>query len=319
MNWRESHCLLLNGDYDNGWPSHDIIVRDNPQHGTCLASDFGKTIWNGEVEPIILLVNAEFGDGDTIHFLRFLELASSRVNKIILRCNQDFKKLFPNLCIVGKEEPLPNFDKIIHMMALPKVLGIKKNDINGSAYIFPNQYEPPPMGTQIISLMNFFKAGICWAGNPFNNRDTHRSIEVDLFNKLSPEGFHFFSLNNLFEPPKNCFDTRQLMKDWNETAHLVKIMNLVITVDTSIAHLAGALGVPVWLLVSPDSQEWRWGTNDDKTIWYDSMTIFRKTTTWDLLLKEVFEKFIIHVSSWSQEKSSGVLGGSSEPVSILSV
>lgn len=317
MNWSQCHQLLSQGDYDAGWPSHEDIVRENPQEGTLVASTFGKPIWQGETEPITLLVNAEFGDGDTIQFLRFVKLAKNKVKKVILRCNEDFKNLLTEVEVVGKEENLPEFDKIIHMMALPKVLGIKKHSITGNSYLAPNASLPPPVATQCINNMRFFKTGICWAGNPFNSRDHHRSIDKKLFDNFV-ESYHFFSLNNLFDPPKNFLDTRSVMRDWNETAHLVDSMNLVITVDTSIAHLAGALGTPVWLLISPDAQEWRWGQKGSKTIWYDSMVVFRKKTSWESLLEEVAEKFKELVFSWTMVRPDGFLGGSSEPGSILS-
>lgn len=319
MNWSTCCELLLNGDYDNGWPDHNDIVNISAEKGVFEPSNYGKPVWDGSCEPITLLVNAEFGDGDTIHFFRFIKLAQQKVKKVILRCNADFKNLFSKIEIVGKDQSLPEFDKVIHMMALPKVLGIKKAQLSGESYLIPNNLLAPPVFTQCVSKMKFFKAGVCWAGNPFNRRDHHRSFDVSLLKSLGPDDFPYFSLNNLFEPPSNFFDTRTVMHDWNETAHLIDAMNLVITVDTAVAHLAGALGRPVWLLVSPDAQEWRWGTEGEATIWYNSMTVFRKKTSWEDLLQEVSARFTELVSSWSEAQPNGALGGAAEQDLIVSV
>jgi len=297
MNWKKCHELLLQGDYENGWPDNSVIVCDNPYSGTYCASTYEKPVWDGNVEPITLLVNAEFGDGDTIHFFRFIESAKSRVSKLILRCNEDFKDLFHTIEIIGKEQPLPHFDKVIHMMSLPKVLGVKNSDISGVAYLKPNPEFPPQITTQCISLLRFFKIGICWSGNPFNSRDYVRSIPVESFEKLKIlPGLKFFTLNKIFDPPKDYINIKPLMREWNETAHLLQIMDLVITVDTAIAHLAGAMGKNVWMLTPDQFPDWRWGTKGEKTIWYDSMKLFRRDGSWDkalekmtFALKELFE------------------------------
>lgn len=317
MNWLESQQLLLNGDYDNGWPSHDIVVRHNPQLGVTPASDFGKPIWDGKHEPITLLINAEFGDGDTIHFWRFVHLAQKRVKKVILRCNGELKELFYGVDCVDKDDQLPSFDKIIHMMALPKALNVKKKDIDGKPYL--NLHYEPKKPVRIFSLLKLFKVGICWAGNPFAPRDHLRTIPPELFQPFQPtEKIKFFSLNKLFAPPENLIDVRPLMDDWNETAHLINTMDLIITVETAVAILAGALGKPVWILV-PEDPDWRFGLHGEKTLWYDSAKLYRQNGPWKDILNKVLQDLKAHVSSWTLEQPAGLLGGSSEPASILSV
>lgn len=297
MDWQKCHELLLQGDYDNGWPDHSVIVSDNPQRGTYSASTYGKSVWQGDVEPITLLINAEFGDGDTIQFWRFVEAAKARVSKVVLRCNEDFRDLFHTVEVVGKEDQLPYFDKVIHMMALPKVLGIHKSEISGAAYLKPNPKFPPQTAIQCISVLRFFKVGICWSGNPFNTRDRFRSVPVESFDRLKiMPGLKFFTLNNVFDPPEDYINIKPLMREWNETAHLIQIMDLVITVDTAIAHLAGAMGKNVWMLTPDQMPDWRWGLSGEKTLWYDSMTLFRREQSWDkafdkmeIAFRELFE------------------------------
>lgn len=298
LTWSESYKLLLDGDYDNGWPDHNIIPVQN-NGGIKTASNYGKTVWDGEEKPITLLINAEFGDGDTIQYYRFVELAKKKVSKVLLRCNSEFKNLFPEVEVISSEEKIPEFDEIIHMMALPKVLSAKKNEINGKPYLKPNSAIVPCKEIQTLSLMKLSKFGINWAGNPFNPRDRIRSIPVELFQKLETKNIPLFSLNKLYQPPKQYLDCRGIMNDWNETAHLISLMSLVITVETSIACLAGALGVPVWVLIPTEEPEYRWGKEGNTTLWYESMKLYRKQGSWEETMSQValdFKEFLSHSS-----------------------
>jgi hypothetical protein len=317
MNWEQSYKLLLNGDYDNGWPSHDIIPCCTPSKGTQLSSNFDKPVWDGTIEPIVLLINAEFGDGDVIHFWRFVEHAKKRVKKVILRCNEELHELLSGVDFVANQDPLPCFDKVIHMMALPKVLGIKKNDINGVSYLAPNHAPRMPVG--VLSLLNVFKVGVCWAGNPFCARDHLRSIPVELFEPFKPEAkLKFFTLNKLFKPPEKFIDVRPLMRDWNETAHLIRVLDLVITVETAVALLAGAMGKPVWML-TPDQPDWRFGLSGETTLWYDSMKLYRQNGSWQKTIDRAAGDLKELVSSLSDKKAAVSLGGSCEGASTLFV
>lgn len=313
LTWAESYQLLLQGDYDRGWPDHEIIPVQNSK-GTSVASTYGLPVWKGEIEPITLLVNAEFGDGDTIQYFRFLKLAEERVAKVILKCNEEFKDLFENVEICDSLAPPPKADKIIHMMALPKVLGIKKSDISGKPYLKASSIVNPGKEIQILSLLKMSKFGINWAGNPFSPRDSIRTIPVQYFKRLESEGIKFFSLNKLYQPPAYYFDCRGLMNDWNQSAHLISLMSLVITVETSIACLAGALGVPVWVLVPSEEPEYRWGLNGNSTFWYDSMRLYRKKGSWENTLDEVANDFKEHLSGLGVYHSSGVVCAPSSSV-----
>lgn len=270
--WNHCHKLLQEGDYDNGWPKHEWIRTGDPslKDGFHQTTDFGKPIWEGRTEPITLLINADFGCGDTIHFFRFCSAAQERVDKVILRCDEDFKGLFP-IEIVGKEDPLPVFDKIIHMMALPHALGVSRASISGMQYLSSDSKRLLP---EPLRSSKGVKIGVCWTGNPFNPRDYLRSAPVDLFLTLVQDGIELYGLNALWPAPEGIIDLREHMTNWNATAAVVSSLDLVVTVDTAVAHLAGALGKSVCLLINEDP-DWRWGLSGDSTIWYDSMKIFR--------------------------------------------
>lgn len=270
--WTEALKRLRQGDY-SAWPRHEHIRTgrfDTHDHFESTPT-FGLPIWDGR-EDTTVLVNADCGMGDTICFYRWLPQIKAK--EVILRCDIDFEPLFP-IPVVSKESPLPG-DCVIHMMAVPQILGITQ--VTGEPYLKP-QWEDPVAG---LGTTKFTKIGICWAGNPFNPRDKERSIPVEFFNfwgDMKP-----FSLVKHEPPPSFMLDARGLMSNWNNTAHLINHMDLVISVDTAVAHLAGAMGKPVWMLLPDRATDWRWvgGAN-----WYNSMRIFRRSTTWQALLEEV--------------------------------
>jgi hypothetical protein len=187
-------------------------------------------------------------------------------------------------CFPKEEEvSVGSFDYICHLAAVPGVLGSK---ISGKPYLKVNtpRLSKPTM-YQIIALQEFSKIGVCWAGNPFNHRDTKRSIEVaHLARLMIVPDLRLFSLQKQYDPPPIMFDARGLMGDWNETAALIEQMELVITVDTGVAHLAGAMGKRTWLLV-PREYDPRWNEP-----WYDSIKIFWQQQDWPHLLDKVAEE-----------------------------
>jgi hypothetical protein len=230
------------------------------------------------------LINADFGMGDTIQFWRFVPLAKDRVSHVYVRCDGDFNGLLTDADIVDKEAPLPPFDKIIHMMALPRALGVKKADISGKPYIKHPEGRFNPIWESCLTLGRGKRIGVCWNGNPFNSRDYLRSLPEEHYKDfvarswIAPHGNynHFYSLDKAFGPPSNSYiDCRDVMDNWNRTARLVSRLDLVISVDTAVAHLAGAMGVPVWNIVTTQQPDWRWGVWGEKTLWYDSMRLFR--------------------------------------------
>lgn len=277
-----SKCLqkLKEGKWEEGWPDHEWIRTGDPQFKDKFETTptYGKPIWRGEKEPISLLVNADFGMGDTIHFYRFLAEAATKVQKLSLRCDEDFRGLFDFDMTQNTD-----CDKICHMMTLPKILG---SAISGKPYLQP---KGQPHG---LTKMQFEKpkVGFCWCGNPFNPRDSDRSIPLDIFMQMIV-GVVPYTLVKHCEPPEGFLDVRGLMGDWNQTAHLLKSLDLIVSVDTAIAHLGGALGVPTWLLL-PDNPDWRWGTSGESTAWYDSVRIFRQSKDWTSLIEPIRQNLL---------------------------
>lgn len=275
--WARDIEAMSRGDYDGHFPHHDWVRSGDPKYKDRFVptADFGVPVWDGQETNRTLLVNAEFGMGDTIQFFRFIPEAKSRVGRLVLRCDSDFKPLFRRVDVVGSDDPLPEFDKVIHMMALPRAMGILKRSIDGRPYLAPNTHYAADQRLYVIRSAKFTKIGVCWQGNPFNPRDEERSVPTELLQKLFIKpGMRFFNLVKHVESPVNFFPLASMMSNWNETAYAVQAMDLVITVDTAIAHLAGAMGKPTWLLL-PKPAEWRWGQEGDSTFWYKTVRLFR--------------------------------------------
>lgn len=302
--WLECHQHLLNGEYDGWWPRHEWIRTGSVDHKDKFVPtpDYGFPVWEGEMRPYTLLVNADFGMGDTIHFSRFLEEAKSRLYYLLLRCDEDFKTLFEGsfhrgIHYIGKDEPIPEgVVRIIHMMALPHVLGKRKEDISGQPYLMPNPDKPfDKYLTAAIKTSRSSKIGVCWQGNPFNPRDPLRTLPEAMRQRFTwnfDPAIYFYNLNRIPLHEERYINFNHHFNDWNQTAHFIDMMDLVITVDTAVAHLAGAIGKPVWLLLNNEDVDWRWGKDGSRTIWYDSMRIFRRTSTWTELIDRVAQSII---------------------------
>jgi len=276
--WNHCLALLYDENFKEGWTPHECIPSGD-RFNLHLTNNYNKPIWDGEYTET-LLVNTDFGMGDTIQFYRFLPEAKQYVSRLILRTDEEFCELFTDE-IITKEDTIPDFNKIIHLMAIPYLL--KKDFVCGKPYLSPNENFPPQPFLKNLDLMKFSKIGVCWQGNPFNPRDELRSIPTnELFHLFPSSDFRFFSLNKIGFVPSQFIDMKNYMHNWNETAHLMKKLDLVISVDTAVIHLAGAMGVPAWLLLKEN--EWRWGKSE-KTVWYDSVRIFRGNT-WEKILTE---------------------------------
>jgi hypothetical protein len=293
--WKQSLESLREGQYDC-WPSHEFIRTGHPNTKTCYqpTPTYGKPIWNGEPSSIRLLVNCDCGLGDTICFWRYVYKAMLCVNCIV-RCNNSFQRIFDldtaNILVVDKDGPLPEFDEIIHIMALPKLFGIYSNI--GVPYLRPNQKFVANNIHHLLSKMSFTRIGFCWTGNPFNPRDHYRSIpDKDCEWLFKSNELPIISLvKHKVAPLSRFLDFRSCMGDWNDTAYLLKSLDFVVSVDTAIAHLAGAMGVFTYLILGDEAVDWRWGLAGSTTIWYDWVKLVRKNgRDWQEVLTEITDE-----------------------------
>ncbi len=297
--WNLALTLLLAGDYCNGWKAYDwrLKMRDIP------VRTFPRPLWDGSVQrDKTLLIHAEQGMGDTIQFIRYAADARKKVKSIILDCPEPLVMLFSDVkgvdTIVSTGRELPAFDIHLPLMSLPGALGAEPGDsINKHPYLKAEKGLALKWRTKMHS--NNYRVGLVWAGNPKHEDDRNRSIDVTYFAPLLkiPE-VTFYSLqkdttdrggiNNI--EGINIINAGPELRNFADTAALISTLDLVISVDTAAAHLAGALGCPVWVLL-PYAPDWRWMMERDDTPWYPTMRLFRQERSgdWNGVIADVEE------------------------------
>ncbi|MEK6829201.1 MAG: tetratricopeptide repeat protein [Nanoarchaeota archaeon] len=295
--WNMGLILLMLGKFEEGWK--ECIYRFKKQNPSDSRA-FGKPQWNGEsLEGKKILIASEQGFGDSMQFIRYLPFVKEKKGYIILECKKELEKLFGNIKevdkIITKEKDNAldkDFDYYIHLMDLPRIFRTNlKNIPNKVPYIKADQNLSKKFRQEFKT--GKFNIGIAWAGNPEQDNDKNRSTVFDKFKVLKEvSGIVLFSLQK--GKQEEQLDDSQIinlsnkMNDFSDTAALIENLDLIISVDTSVAHLAGAMGKPVWTLLTlhPD---WRWLLDRNDTPWYPTMRLFRqkKKGDWDSLLSEV--------------------------------
>ncbi len=245
--WNLGLAHLTLGRWDEGWKGYEWRFRMNPK----LKKDFTQPLWQGEpLEGKTILLVAEQGLGDTIQFVRYRKELERRGARTIVDVQERLKPL------IGDREDVP-FDYYAHMMSLPGILG-------GAI-----PAEVPYLNVTPANLGPGFKVGVCWCGNTSYKNNYLRSMrEEDIAPLQAIEGVRFFSLQ------QKEGDTLL------GTAQTVAGLDLVITVDTMIAHLAGALGRPVWTMLC-FAADWRWMLGREDSPWYPAMRLFRQSRRGD--------------------------------------
>jgi tetratricopeptide (TPR) repeat protein len=267
--WNLAMALLASGRWREGWQAHEC----RRLHPRLKPRDFAVPDWTGEpVAGRRLLLASEQGLGDTIQFLRYVPAVAATGARIVLDLPASLLTLARDLPVerlVASGEPVGDVDLHAPLMSLPLLLGAP---------------ELPPLPPYLradpqrragwrrrLAGAGRFRIGIAWAGNPEHRNDRRRSLSEAALARLAADlagldGVRVVSLQKDRAAPAGWLDVRP---DLDDTAALIAELDLVIAVDTSIAHLAGALGRPLWLLLSP-SAEWRWLHGQSRTPWYPS-------------------------------------------------
>ena len=283
---------LLRGDYANGFADYEWRWKRRGMVRPSLAIP----AWTGE-DPRgrRLLVWAEQGHGDTIHFIRFIPLLIARGAEVVLAAPRRLVPLLASFAGVGRvvpiEEPPPAADLQAPLMSLPHLLKL------GEAVAAPvAPYLVPPRRTPSISGDGRPLVGLVWAGSPVNLSNATRSLTLE---RLSPllalKGLRFVSLQFGVSAAemaaaglKGRLETLDDLGDFADTAAIVAGLDLVVTVDTAMAHLAGAIGKEAWVMLAhvPD---WRWGMSGETTPWYPSLRLFRQESPgdWDGVVRRI--------------------------------
>jgi len=288
--WDRALTLLLKGEFLPGFQQYDWRwqLGRSPPRGLIGPE------WDGsELKGKTLLIHQEQGFGDMIQFARYIPLAKARGGTIVVEVQPELSRLFATLPgidkIINRGSPLPKYDYFVPMMSLAKVFATTIDTVPAETpYLAP----PDMHAVQLpASLDQQFQIGIVWAGKSSHQNDKNRSCGFERFIELL--GVPGVTVHSLQKGPResdivaagcgalvNGLGSR--LGDFADTACVIQQLDLVITVDTAVAHLAGALGKPVWVLL-PFAPDWRWMTDRDSSPWYPDMRLFRqqKPGDWD--------------------------------------
>jgi len=293
--WNRSLLQLLQGDFNSGWRNFEARQRtkSSPRH-------FPQPLWRGQpLNGARILLHAEQGLGDTIQFLRYLPLVQEAGGSVVLCLHKRLRRiarLLPGLeALVATGETLPPYDWQIPLMSLPLAFGTTLESIPADVPYLSIPEDAARAASRLVWPTTGLRVGIAWAGSPNHAKDRFRSLPLSLMAPLlCIEGIHFFSLQmgpasrQLAALPYAVTDLEPFTSDLADTAAQIARLDLVITVDTSIAHLAGALAVPVWTMLGYVA-DWRWLLNRDDSPWYPTMRLFRQPSlgNWHAVMEAV--------------------------------
>jgi tetratricopeptide (TPR) repeat protein len=292
--FNEALARLALGDFENAWRDYEARWVASELH--LKSRNFPQPLWDGEADIAgkTFLIHAEQGIGDMILFARYIPLLVQRGARVIVECYRPIQNLIAAIPGVAQVliygEDLPDFD--IHA-PFGSLAGAFKTTIK----TIPNQtpYLPVPSSSPTIADLDTTddprpRVGVCWAGNPDYPRDRNRSIPLAVFQRLfRTPNVRFVSLQQRLRPGDEQilanFDNIDLVTDRKgsslaDTAALISKLDLVITVDTAIAHLTGALGRPVWVLLAYFPY-WVWLRTRSDNPWYPTAQVFRQPRTGD--------------------------------------
>lgn len=285
---------LLAEDYARGWPEYEWRWRSK----SFVPRVFAEPAWKGE-DPRgrTILVHAEQGLGDTLHFVRYLPRLAERGARVLFECPAPLHRLLavaPGVAqLLATDEPPPKFDLHAPLLSLPHCLNLPQPAESGNVpYLFADEGLRQRWRADLASLQGL-RIGINWQGNPQHPKDQQRSFPLTCFAPIADlpnvqlvslqkglgiEQLASFSARTpVVELGSRLDETSGAFMD---TAAVVQELDLVITSDTALAHLAGAVGARVWVALST-TPDWRWGLKGDSTPWYPTMRLFRQPTLGD--------------------------------------
>ncbi|MGA8146627.1 MAG: tetratricopeptide repeat-containing glycosyltransferase family protein [Gallionellaceae bacterium] len=297
--WNKSLLDILTGNFDEGWQLYEWRWNDSQKD---FARNFSKPLWLGQeaVAGKTLLIHAEQGLGDFIQFCRYALMLEALGAKVILEVPSVLVALIStlegNFTVVEHGRLLPAFDLHCPVMSLPLAFKTRVENIPAPIPYLHADFDKHRRWHQKIGNTTKPRVGLVWSGNTAHKNDRNRSIPLLLFESLLQLPIEFHVLQKEIQPDDAAVLTslrglhlhHDELNDFADTAALVQEMNLVISVDTSVAHLAGAMGKPVWILL-PFMPDYRWMLGSADCPWYPTATLFRQPESgdWSSVITEV--------------------------------
>ena len=293
----EAVCHLLIADFDRGWEKYES--RWGTKQLRTVKRSFVQPQWTGidDVRGKTILLYAEQGFGDAIQFCRYVPLVAERGARVIVEVPRPLQELITALSgahVVSRGDPLPDFDMHCPLLSLPLAFGTRLETIPSTTLY--QRVSPRALinwDARLASRKHRARIGLAWSGNPRHLNDHNRSIRLSSLLSFLDVTATFVSLQKDIRPEdatvlKNQSDLLHFgdeLETFSHTAALVSTLDLVISVDTSVAHLAGALAKPVWVML-PFIADWRWLLDREDSPWYPTVRLFRQdeTRAWDSVI-----------------------------------
>jgi tetratricopeptide (TPR) repeat protein len=298
--WNRALACLTFGDFEAGWRDYEWRWRRNTRE--MVARNFVQPQWRGEdLDGKTILLHAEQGFGDSIQFIRYLPMVAAKCGQVVLEIPDDLRPLVPPIdgvvALVSRGEPLPPFDLHCPLLSLPLAFGTTVATIPAEVPYLAAPSERIEKWRKRLPDSKTPRIGLVWSGKPTHKNDHNRSIALaSLKPLLASAGCQFISLQKEYRE-RDVADLKTLphlvrldeaLVDFADTAAVVAMLDLVIAVDTAVAHLAGAIGKPVWILL-PTIGDWRWMADRNDSPWYPTARLFRqqKFGDWDSVIARV--------------------------------
>ncbi len=320
-----SHAYLIIGDFKHGWPAYEYRWVNPPGYN----QELKKYLENGgSLLHKTILLHSEYGLGDTLQFIRYAQILKKMGATIIVESQKQLIHLL-KLCpyidqVITADEPTPQYNFQALIMSLPLIL---QNHAEETPKNIPYLYADQGLIEQWRKKLNNdtnFKIGICWQAQTHKD-STYTSVQKDAQKKSIPlnilaklsqiPGVSLYSLQKIYGTEQlNALPKKYSVHDlgdfdtsngsFMDTAALMQTFDLIITIDTCVAHLAGGLGVPVWLLLN-HAADWRWQLDRSDCPWYPTMTLFRQKNLdgWDEMIHTVIGKIISKIYGTPQKNT----------------
>lgn len=311
--WNKSVSLLLAGKLEPGWEFYEYRWKKTTITPYDAERYPQSKLWLGKtsIAGKIILLHSEQGLGDTIQFCRYAKLVSDKGAQVIIEVEKSLvdliKTLEGNFQVIPKDDDLPEFHYHCPIMSLPFALKTRRiKDIP-----FHQKY----LKSDTIKLTDWInklgpkekiRIGIAWGGGGKYESKEKRDVSLSSLIQILPKNFQYVIIQPdvcdtdvaELKADTDLLDFHNDLTDFRETAALIELLDIVISVDTSVAHLAGALGKKVWILL-PFNPDWRWLLNTTTSRWYNSATLYRQKRIgqWD----GVFEKIKVDLLAIKQE------------------
>jgi tetratricopeptide (TPR) repeat protein len=297
-----AEALLLRGDWAEGWEEYEWRFRVAGAAPLMPPTDGSQ--WDGAATNQTLLLVADQGFGDVIQFSRYIPWAAARCSNLAIACGTEvasmLRQIAPQARLFVRWQEAPAYGAFCALSGLPRLAGTRVDTVPASVpYLHAEHARIAHWADRLDGLVprGFRRIGVIWAGRPTHNNDRNRSVQLADFAPITQvPGIALLALQKgprtgqagAYYGRAPLINIGAEIADYDDTMAILENLDLLVTVDTSAAHLAGAMGRPVWIML-PHAPDWRWLLDRADTPWYPSARLFRQqsTRTWDDVMRTI--------------------------------